>query len=105
MHWIEKLKSKWSLKSTGQVVIVLIIFSLTGFSILFLKRPVLAFVTDDGSRGWVFYVLSYLIILPLYNVLILMYGFLFGQFSFFWNYQLKLYGRLFGRRKNDPSKE
>lgn len=86
-------------------MIVLIIFSLTGFSILFLKRPVLAFVTDDGNRSWVFYVLSYLIILPLYNVLILMYGFLFGQFSFFWNYQLKLYGRLFGRRKNDSSKE
>jgi hypothetical protein len=38
-------------------------------------------------------------ILPLYNVVLLIYGALFGQFSFFWAFEKRFFGRLFGKRK------
>lgn len=105
MSWIDKLKTRWSLKTTGQVVLVLMIFACTGFTILYLKRPILAFVTNNGTRGPLYTFLAYLIILPVYNVVILIYGFIFGQFNFFWNFQTRIYRRLIGNKQNDLPKE
>jgi hypothetical protein len=40
------------------------------------------------------------LILPVYNVFLLFYGFVFGQFRFFWNFEKRFFSR-FSRRKND----
>jgi hypothetical protein len=96
MSWIEKLKTRWDLKNTSQVFIVLLVFACTGFTVMFLKRPVVAFFTADGSNVW-FSVIYYILILPIYNVFLLMYGFLFGQFHFFWNFEKRMFRRMTGR--------
>ncbi len=94
MSFIEKLQARWQLKSLTQVILVLIVFACTGFSVLFLKVPLftlLGFKNDGGILG----ILLYLVImLPLYQVLLLFYGFLFGQFSFFWNFEKKTFQRM-----------
>lgn len=43
-------------------------------------------------------------LLPVYSVLLLCFGFIFGKFSFFKEKQLKMWGRILGRKpkkKND----
>lgn len=100
MSWIDKLKSKWQLKSGCQVVIVLVVFACTGFTVLFLKRPIVAFFTADGEQNVWFSVAYYILILPVYNVILLCYGFLFGQFRFFWEFEKRTYHRIIGKKKN-----
>ncbi|MBV6641337.1 MAG: prolipoprotein diacylglyceryl transferase [Cyclobacteriaceae bacterium] len=93
MSWVEKLKNKWDLKSTWQVVVVLIVFSLTGTTVLFIKQPVLSFVYPYEPNTW-FYVIYFLLIWPIYNILLLLYAFIFGQFTFFWNFEKRTFERI-----------
>lgn len=100
MSWIKKMQDKWELKSLWQVVIVLIVFSLTGFTVLFIKGPILDLISGGAEREWWMTVIYFALILPIYNIILLCYGFILGQFSFFWKYELKMLRR-FGFKKND----
>ena len=93
MSWIDKLKAKWNLESTLQVVIVLIVFALTGTTILFIKKPILAFVHPGEPDVW-FYIIYFILIWPAYNLFLLIYAFIFGQFSFFWNFEKRTFKRI-----------
>lgn len=95
MNWLEKLKNRWNLQSIGQVVIVLLAFACTGFTILFLKKPLLTWLAGDQGNTTVASVLYYIFILPLYNIILLAYGFLFGQFRFFWEFEKRFMERFF----------
>jgi hypothetical protein len=99
--WIEKLRQRWNLNSVKQVVVVLIVFACTGFSVFFLKRPLLKFLAGDSGDTVLASILYYIFILPLYNVLLLAYGFLFGQFDFFWAFEKRFFKRIFPGRKYD----
>ena len=98
--WIEKLKKRWGVKNAWQVLVILLVFACTGFTILFLKKPiywVLGF--DTQTPTWQRLLAWIVLILPLYQVVLLMYGFIFGQFHFFWLFVNRLFGRLFFWRK------
>mgnify|MGYP001249950222 CR=1 FL=1 len=97
--WIERLKDKWKLKSVGQVIIVLIVFACTGFTVLLIKKPLLTFLAGDLGNSTLASVLYYIFILPIYNVFLLGYGFVFGQFQFFWDFEKRSFRRLFGKSK------
>ena len=98
MTYLERLKDKWNLKSITQVVIVLIVFACTGFTVLFLKRPIVALFSAEGDQNLVFSVAYYVLILPVYNVILLCYGFIFGQFRFFWEFEKKTFRRIARKR-------
>ena len=98
MSWIERLRERWNLKNGMQVIIVLIVFACTGFTVLFLKRPVVAFFSEDGNQSIWFSIAYYILILPVYNVILLAYGFLFGQFQFFWEFEKKTFRRIIGKK-------
>ena len=95
---IEKLKERWGLANAYQVVVVLLVFACTGFTIMYLKKPLLGIFISEADQGWVVTVAYYLFILPLYNIVLLFYGFLFGQFRFFWNFEKKMIRRMTGDR-------
>lgn len=73
---------------------VLIVFACTGFTVLFIKKPLLTFFAGEQGDTVLASVLYYVLILPLYNVILLGYGFLFGQFSFFWAFEKRMFKRL-----------
>ncbi len=105
--FIEKLKARWEVKSAWQVIIILIVFACTGFSVLYIKKPLynLAGITEATS-AWIrvpFYIFT---VLPAYQVILLVYGFLFGQLDFFWKFEKRLFGRIakLFTRKKDTSK-
>lgn len=100
--FLQRLKTKWELESTLQVILVLIVFSCTGSTVVFIKKSLfLLFGFDDNTPFWIKAVTYISCILPLYQVLLLVYGFIFGQFNFFWNKEKKMLKgikRLFVRR-------
>lgn len=95
--WINKLQERWGV-SAFQVFIILIVFACTGFTVMFLKKPIVAFVVGDGEKSVLFSVIYYILILPVYNIILLCYGTIFGQFNFFWNFEKRMFRRMFGKK-------
>lgn len=95
MNWIEKLKKRWKLANTWQVVCVLLAFACTGFTVLFIKKPILNWLAGEDGNSTLATVLYYIFVLPLYNVLLLGYGFVLGQFPFFWEFEKRFVARFF----------
>ena len=102
MNWIEKLKNKWNIKSSRQFVIILVVFALTGTTVVLIKRPIVAFFAENGTRTTTFNVIYFICILPLYNLILLFYGSLLCQFYFFWAYEKKMIRR-FKIKKRDKN--
>lgn len=95
---MERLGKRWGV-GPMRVILILVVFTCTGFTVMFLKRPVVALFTENGEQPLLFSVLYYILILPVYNVILLVYGTLLGQFRFFWDFEKRFLGRVFGKRK------
>jgi hypothetical protein len=103
--WIVKLKTRWGITSTFQVIIILVVFACTGFSVLYAEEVIFRLMgIEEGKSWWLALLLFLLITLPLYNLLLLVYGFIFGQFRFFWNFEKRFFGRIIQLFKNKSSK-
>jgi hypothetical protein len=96
--FLQRLQSKWQLKSLTQVLLVLLVFACTGTTVLLIKNPLLAFfgIERGGDQGVLNTLLYLLLVLPLYQVMLLIYGFIFGQFRFFWEKEKQLVKRIGG---------
>lgn len=94
MSWTDKLRTRWNVGTTKQVFIILLVFACTGFTVYFLKKPLFNYLFDGGSRPLWFTILYYILILPVYNILLLLYGTVFGQFNFFWQFEKNFFSRL-----------
>lgn len=96
---MKRLQARWGLNSWVQVVLVLLVFAATGSTSLWLSKPVLiAIGLYDMEPKWLAFILRLIIIFPVYNVLLLMFGFLLGQFQFFWAFEKRMFGRMLGRK-------
>ena len=84
---MNRLKEKWGIDSNFQLVIILIVFSVTGSIAVWIAKPLLDFIGLDKETlsPWIFWPIRILIIFPIYQILIVIIGALFGQFKFFWN--------------------
>ena len=93
---MKKLKERWGVTSNKQIVIIFLVFAITGFSSLQLAKPFLTLIgiPDTFEPHWLYRVLRLLLIFPIYQVLLVFVGFIFGQFSFFWNFEKKMFERL-----------
>lgn len=94
MSWIERLQSRWKVKSGLQVLLILVVFACTGFTVLFIKRPLFDILFPSGVKPVWASVLYWVLILPVYNVFLLMYGYVFGQFHFFWEFEMRFINRI-----------
>lgn len=90
--FLEKLRAKWGLKNLFQVIMIIIVFSITGMTVV-LVRPIIFswFHYDENTPIWIKTITYILLIFPMYQILILVYGALLGQFSFFWEKEKRLF--------------
>jgi hypothetical protein len=91
---LNKLKKKWNIKSNVQLVLILVIFSVTGSASLVVRKAVFHWIgiTPDTSL-WIKVPLYVLIIVPAYQILFLLIGTLFGQFRFAWEFEKRVFSR------------
>lgn len=85
-------KQRWNIKSNWQIFVIIVVFAVTGSSAAYLSKPILAAfgITKDTASAWEYYPLYIVLIFPVYQVLLVSFGFLFGQFTFFWAFEKKL---------------
>ena len=101
--FLKKLQDRWGVTSVWQVLVILTVFALTGFTAMYIKRPIFAWLGLDETDPWWLRTLVWLVtVLPAYQVLLLMYGFLLGQFTFFWNFEKRMFGRMWKKPHPGP---
>jgi hypothetical protein len=91
----QKLKKRWGIESDLQVVIILVVFSLTGFSFLFINPLIDELLgISDEDPFWLKALVFMVIVLPVYNLLLIIWGTLLGQYTFFKHFIIKFFSRL-----------
>jgi hypothetical protein len=94
---IEKLKQRWNVRNGWDVLIILLVFACTGFSVLYVKRWLFELIgLDEQSPSWLRWAVNILIILPLYQVILLAWGWIWGKFNFFWEFEKRMFSRIGG---------
>tara|TARA_R110000868_G_scaffold235273_8_gene489127 strand:- start:32930 stop:33253 length:324 start_codon:yes stop_codon:yes gene_type:complete len=106
MNLIDKLKNRWQIESNLQVIIILIVFACTGTTAMYAKEFVfnLLGVTPE-LPFWLRIIIWIVTILPLYNVLLFIYGTLFGQRKFFTWFLKKTFGRFLPLKTKQTTSE
>ncbi len=95
---MKKLKERWGIDSNFQLIIIFIVFAITGSSSVYVAKPFLeliglsreAFPQGFWWGGLAYGSLRLLLIFPFYQILLVLFGWLFGQFQFFWNFEKKM---------------
>lgn len=94
--WVfPNLIQKWKVQNRWEMIAIFIVFAITGSASARLSAPLLDLIGLDKSSmsGWFFWPLRLLIIFPIYQVLLVVMGWLFGQFEFFWAFEKKMLAR------------
>ena len=86
------LKQRWNLKNNWQVIVIILVFALTGSTAAMLSKPILNWlgISKDTHHLALYIPLYIVIIFPIYQVLLVSIGFIFGQFDFFWRIEKKM---------------
>jgi hypothetical protein len=80
--FIVRLQQKWGVDSGWQVLLILAVFSLAGSSAVALRKSFFLLLGfDDHTAFWLKAVAYVLFLFPTYQVLLLVYGSLLGQFG------------------------
>ncbi|PHR12718.1 diacylglyceryl transferase [Aequorivita sp. F7] len=88
---MKKLKERWNIETNGQLFIILLVFAITGSSAAKLAAPLTDFFNITKEMGWyIYWPFRIFIILPIYKVLLVFFGWVFGEFDFFWNFAKKM---------------
>lgn len=85
-------KERWNIKSNWQAFVIIVVFAITGSSAAYLSKPILSLfgIVKGSVSNWLYYPLYILLIFPVYQVLLVCFGFIFGQFTFFWAFEKKM---------------
>jgi len=98
---MEKLKERWGITSNFQLIIIFIVFAITGSSSVYVAKPFLELIGMNRETfsealwgGFIYWALRILLIFPFYQILLVIFGWLFGQFKFFWGFEKKMLSRM-----------
>jgi uncharacterized membrane protein len=91
----KKLENKWIVDYKWEMIRIFLVFAITGTSSLFVGRPLMTLIgiTKENLNISVYWVLFTIIGLIFYQILLVFFGWLLGQFQFFWNFEKKILRR------------
>ncbi len=93
---IEKLKKRWGIEKNWEIAVIMLVFSITGSSAMKLALPIMRSIGLEKSQtaAYIFWPIRIILVFLVYQVLLVSFGWLFGQFRFFWNMEKKMLCRL-----------
>ncbi len=95
LYIFKKLEHKWTLTYRWEMIRVFIVFAITGSSSVFAGRPIMKIIgiTKENLNPFIYWILFIIIGLIFYQILLVSFGWLFGQFNFFWEFEKKMLKR------------
>lgn len=88
---MNNLKKKWGVTSNFQFIIIFVVFAITGSLSAYLSKPFTDYIglTKENLGNFIIPI-RLIAIFPIYQVLLVVVGFLLGQFKFFWWFEKKM---------------
>ena len=97
---LKKLEKRWIVQERWQITRIFIIFAITGTTSLYVTTPIFDAIglTKDAFSENAFYLILYYVIkffaiLPFYKILLLIFGWIFGEYKFFLSFVKKMLDR------------
>ena len=88
---MKKLKLRWEIETNWQLFVILLVFAITGSTSAKLAGPLTDFIgVHREMGGFIYWSTRILIIFPAYQVLLVFFGWLFGEYEFFWKFEKKM---------------
>lgn len=92
----KKLATKWNVTYRWELIAIFLVFAITGSTAAKISGPILDAINlkELISNSFLFWSIRILIIFPIYQVMLVIVGWLFGQFDFFWAFEKKMLKRM-----------
>ena len=90
------LEKKWEVNYRWELIAIFIAFAITGSTAARISDPIISLIglSKETTSGWIYWPLRIFLIFPVYQIILLIVGWLFGQFKFFWNFEKKMLSRM-----------
>ena len=86
-----KLIKIFKVKNFNQLIIIFIVFGITGsLSVVLGKYVLISIFGESFLNNDYYWLLRLILIFPIYQVLLIIVGALFGQFRYFWEIEKKI---------------
>ncbi len=96
---LQKLKNKWGVENNFQIVIIFIVFAVTGSAAAIISNPITAYFELDNVHSLLYWPIRLLIVFPVYQLMLVFFGlsagvivsiFTFQKNKFYYNFFLKM---------------
>ena len=99
---LEKTRKFFKTETYLQLFIIFLVFAVSGSLSVIVSEPVVQYIGLEIIDNVVLKtIVRIIIIFPLYQVILLIIGTIFGQFKYFWEFEKKFWKRFIVKKKND----
>lgn len=91
-----KLKERWGISSNWEIIVILLVFAVTGSTASYLGKPVLNYleITPEAFSTFGYWTIRIVLLFIMYQFMLVFFGWLFGQYAFFWSFEKKMLRRI-----------
>lgn len=91
-----KLYKRWDVTYRWELIAIFLAFAVTGSTAGRLSNPLMELIglSRDMISGWVYWPVRILLIFPIYQILLVIFGWIFGQYIFFKTFAIKMVSRM-----------
>jgi len=92
----KKLAAKWKVNYRWELIAIFLVFAVTGSTAARISGPIIEILhlKELITNSFLFWTVRIFIIFPIYQVLLVLVGWVFGQFKFFWAFEKKMLSRM-----------
>ena len=93
---IQNLISKFNAKSKVHLFVIFLIFGLSGSLSLWVSSPIMSALELKSifNNDVLYVIFRVLIIIPIYQLILIIIATLFGEFEYFWKFEKKILKRI-----------
>ncbi len=88
---LDKIKKRWGISSDFQILKIFIVFGITGSTAALISEPLCNIfgITADNLGVIMYWLIRIFLITIVYQFILILVAFLFGEFNFFWKFVRK----------------
>jgi hypothetical protein len=89
---MKKLKERWNIETDWRLFVIFLVFAVIGSTSAKFAGPVMdgLGLMKETTNGLVYWPVRIILIFPIYQILLVVFGWLYGEFEFFWNFEKKM---------------
>lgn len=89
---MKKIKERWGIKSDFAIVVIFVVFAINGSLSAYISKLLMGWmgITKANTAWFLYYPILLVLVLPLYPFMLMVFGWLFGQSSFFFPFAKRM---------------